>query len=1059
MPRTRRWNEVVHSLRAGVLSPAAQDQVDAEAWLAGAARLENFTVLRDGGVRGRPAFIRGEITAQDRVGPVIPQPTQGLLAGAEWRSDFASGRVRTFEGGVAPTSGTFPPNLYTAGFAGGIAPLGRVFNVAPADTIDVTDDVLEIDLASATPRALVLHGVYLVEGSWQSPDAANDGTPANAGMEMTFAAYVVRHGETAQRPVIATPSPNPFLRGQVAPGILPRDLVIPLVPPRAGTVRPDPVDVAQVRLRIASPRAAKPLSLAIGGVSCFAGAPPAGFTPDTARPAVALPPGFFNAPFRVVPWHVSGVVYVLVLGMEWLAYYRRDEGRTPFFQQGGPDLWSFTERQIRELTWTPFGTSILLFHHDFPHPLEVVFPTQTSPLLVRYLDLTNVQEAPADAQAQALRRSAVAQVLLESRAPESLRALARGTSLTIGWVATGVPRYRVRWAQGNMPPSTWPNDLFVEGNTHILEGLTFGNEYIVQVSGLPSPTVPADPADAVDQDATGESDPVQQVFTMPWPRPAAVTNLRAAVNPAADGGISVSWSAVADATEYQMAYRLADDTSWTIRDPVSGTSDSVDLAAGQRYFFSARANRGTGTGKGLGPWTRTPSALTARNRAPAAPSSISVTDGSAAAAGRLNVTWPVGARADRYELQVQASGGAWLPLYTGTSRSRSYNGTPGISYRFRVKSTRAHATDSAWRTSALTQARNAKPGRVGQPSAARVGGSIGGIGFMRIRWPAVSGVSAYDLDYRRVIGGQPSGGWLAAPIGTLGTQRVLRLIVGSQWDFRIRATRPFAPVGDWSPTVRGFVSPFIAQAEPPPPAPGVPSLSASVHATEYGRIDLSWGATTNATAYELQYKLTSQGAGSFQRLALRTAQDTLAYTFRGATGTSYDFRLQAYNGVTPSGYGSTVTRVTTAPPPPPPPPVVMAALPPGEVPNLEARQRFGGRNQEFQGHDVTWGAAPRAETYEYQVTGGRSGTQAGRSLSTGTGATAVRVRGLRAGTDPGPWARIPLQEGGGGGGGGTDCGASCTGTCGGDACLGGACNCGCGGPSCAGDCECADCGF
>ena len=53
---TRRWTQIVHNFSAGVLSPAAQDQIDSEAWLQGAARLENLDVERDGGVAGRPAL-------------------------------------------------------------------------------------------------------------------------------------------------------------------------------------------------------------------------------------------------------------------------------------------------------------------------------------------------------------------------------------------------------------------------------------------------------------------------------------------------------------------------------------------------------------------------------------------------------------------------------------------------------------------------------------------------------------------------------------------------------------------------------------------------------------------------------------------------------------------------------------------------------------------------------------------------------------------------------------------------------------------------------------------
>ena len=335
MARNQRWYQVQGSFRAGVLSPTVQDSPEDKAGAEGAARLENFLVRRDGGLIGRPGFVRGAVnrmiprtTRRDIQGPVIPSPRFGLLAGQEWRTDYPANRVDDFAGETADLTQagrTFPADLYTR--PGGIARLERVFTLEGGDSIDLTDNLIEIDLATGTPRALTLHGVQLVQGHWQSDNAAGD------GHEMTLAASVVRRDGSTHNTII-TPSDDPFVRGQFTPGIIPRDLVVPLVPATPGQILPAPVDVTQFRLRVASPRASLPLTLAIQGVSCFSVDPASrdgnpSHADDPGRPNVELTQDVFGDPYRILPWYVTDNVFVLVLGMEWVGYYARETGSSP----------------------------------------------------------------------------------------------------------------------------------------------------------------------------------------------------------------------------------------------------------------------------------------------------------------------------------------------------------------------------------------------------------------------------------------------------------------------------------------------------------------------------------------------------------------------------------------------------------------------------------------------------------------------------------------------------------------------------------------------------------
>ena len=541
---------------------------------------------RDGGIVGRPGLVRGSVTAEDVVGPVIPGPEYGLLAGQTWRSDLASDRVRDFTGDNASTSGTIPSDLYTSeAYRGGIFPLRRVFNIEAADTVDTAIDLLDINLASGTPRALTLHGVQLSQGSWHSPDMAGDGT------ELSFAAYISRPATpTAVVPIVHTASVDPFDRGQFAPGVIPRDIVIPLVPTAKGAVPVSPSDVGKVRLRVASSRLVPPVSLAISGISCFS--TDAGPDMAMARLPAELPRGFFDAPYRLIPWHVGREAFVLVLGMEWAAYYDRT-GPMPVFRQGGPDLWTFTERQLRELTWTPFGSSILLCHHDFPSPLEVHYPQGgATPMQVDYLRLTNVPEAPQDAQDRARRTTFIGQELLELSAPRDLRAETVGETIVLRWLASGASRYRVRWALGQTAPQTWVNNVFTISTGHIITGITRGSHYIIQISALP------------EEDTTaGESAAAELVYQTRFEPPAAPTGVLADTAITADGALTLTYNAVSGADGYEVEWGVAGSDEWTNLDTttVARAANTVGTV-GTIYTFRVRAYEGDGDARAYSDW-------------------------------------------------------------------------------------------------------------------------------------------------------------------------------------------------------------------------------------------------------------------------------------------------------------------------------------------------------------------------------------------------------------------------------------------------------------------------
>ena len=150
MARNQRWYAQQGTFRSGILSPAAQEQVDKAFYQEGAAQLRNFRVLRDGGIVGRPGLVRHlRVDADDEQGNIIPSPRYGLLAGQVWSTSYHSRNVDDFQGRQADDSlaaRTIPEDLYAT--PGGIARIERVF-ILPTGTQGFQDSrIIRFSLAA-----------------------------------------------------------------------------------------------------------------------------------------------------------------------------------------------------------------------------------------------------------------------------------------------------------------------------------------------------------------------------------------------------------------------------------------------------------------------------------------------------------------------------------------------------------------------------------------------------------------------------------------------------------------------------------------------------------------------------------------------------------------------------------------------------------------------------------------------------------------------------------------------------------------------------------------------
>ena len=719
MPRTRRWSQVAHGFSAGILSPAAQDQVDSQAWLAGAARLDNFSVERDGGISGRPAFARSTIT--------IPKPRYGLLANAAFGVNPGANAngARASSNHSVPTN-RLPADLYNT--PGGIADVDLTTTSVAAD---LATDLMVVRPNGGAARAITFHGMRITQGEWSGVDA---------GQIRPNLRVVGRIRGGAEMEIQPTFAPDedadPFDNGVLAPGSVKRDVVVRLDVRQETTE----VDWESIAIRFARTGAASPstpFQMRIDGLSMFSEAP----APAGAPASTALPDDVFDAPYRIIPWIIRDVPMALVLGMNWVSLVQVGED-TVERRQGDDEttryVWHFTERQLREMTSAVYGGNLLLCHQDFPHPLEVRLPQagegQSPVLNVRPLRITNMPQLSAEGIARiapSIERDTGAISFIapgETRIPQRPEAPALASvasqTLRVSWLSTGADVYRIYYDLRAVYDATVTGGVaWIPGNQvdvpevpgrgvyqHNLTGLVNGTEYVVAIAS---------------RVGTSESARGPVAFAIPF-IPLTVPGSFAAVaatTGTTDGAIDLSWSASSGATNYLIQWyqdspgsaQTSFSASQQITAAATATSHRFLGSAGSSYRFRIRAVS-SGPPARESAWTAEVRAA-AVNRTPAVPRSLTGFPPDSIQGGWGFRWFQDNPPADSMQIQYQPTSASpkWDPGTTVNSAVVMYNTLSqeddgrfvlvdvglsvtqaGVEQRSRIKAIRANAADSGW---------------------------------------------------------------------------------------------------------------------------------------------------------------------------------------------------------------------------------------------------------------------------------------------------------------------------------------------------------------------------
>ena len=377
--------------------------------------------------------------------------------------------------------------------------------------------------------------------------------------------------------------------------------------------------------------------------------------------------------------------------------------------------------------------------------------------------------------------------------------------------------------------------------------------------------------------------------------PVQVGNLRAEREDDDETTIDVTWTAPSNAmatTLYNVEYKLRGNSGWPsdwtrLATEQSGTSYTLTRASGaSAYQFRVRAVNVVGE-SGWGSATVGP-----------VPKPNLVNDLNAARANddetTIDVSWTAPDNATSrttYDVEYKEDSGDWTRLATNISEtSYQLTGASGAKvYLFRVGAVTTLLTgeklEGNWRNS-NTVSKVPPPSQVTNLQAMR---DTTDETVIDVSWTApgnATGLTTYEVDYK-----QDGGAWTSAATGLTTTAYQLTAEAGgSAYQFQVRGVTTLSTnerlEGSWrsSNTVRGL------------PAGPIASVSAIRNTADKTTIDVSWGASARATAYDVEYR---KNNGGWSRAASKHAGTS--YTQTGAGGVeSYTFRVR---GVSDAGNG------------------------------------------------------------------------------------------------------------------------------------------------------------
>lgn len=360
---------------------------------------------------------------------------------------------------------------------------------------------------------------------------------------------------------------------------------------------------------------------------------------------------------------------------------------------------------------------------------------------------------------------------------------------------------------------------------------------------------------------------------------------------------TANWGAAGGAASYKLDVSTSPSfatfvSGYNNKDVGNVTSSVVSgLAAGTTYYYRVRAfsvSVSSGNSNVI---------IQATLGTPLATAATSVTQTG------FTATWGAATAATGYQLDV-ASDSGFTTFVTGynnrdvaAAASLAINGlTPGTPYYYRVRAynTGSTSTNSATITLATLPATPAIP-------VAKAATLVTQYGFTA-NWSTVSGATGYLLDLS-VDPGFASfvSGYNNLDVHNVASYAISGLAAGIPHYYRVRAYN----TGGTSAS-----SGVISQTTLPPTSPSVP-VAAAASAPATTGFTSNWSAVVGADGYILDVADNAAFSSMLTGYAAKNVGNVTGFTISGlAPGSTYYYRLRAYNAAGTSAVSNTITAVT-----------------------------------------------------------------------------------------------------------------------------------------------------
>lgn len=393
---------------------------------------------------------------------------------------------------------------------------------------------------------------------------------------------------------------------------------------------------------------------------------------------------------------------------------------------------------------------------------------------------------------------------------------------------------------------------------------------------------------------------------------AAGPTLTATSNP--DGSaVSLSWSAVTDADEYQVWKGMGSGTAvqWgtSPHATVTGTTYSdTAVTAGGTYSYAVRAVV-DGTN---GAYSR-PVSLTTAGGTPKPTAKSTVTAASDGLTA-IDVSWDPVSGATSYDVQYWTSGlSNWMSLATGeTGTTYKHTGlTSGTTYWYVVRGVNSGGNGpwSDYASHTLTATTTVPVLTLRHTSRTTV----------ELSWTPTSGTAVYDLHRAKLVNGDATNANSVAftrlPSNTLsgtsytdnGATYTPSDATSVVYRYRVQAVEN-GVAGNWS----NEVSVTIPSTSNRLSAPASPNAVAQDHAN----ISFRWAGVAGATYYQVQSKTGDGSYSSPMRVEpLADPTSTVVYNHSGLSpSTKYTYQVRAVNINGPSDWSAEASATTRATP-------------------------------------------------------------------------------------------------------------------------------------------------